>query len=102
MLVRRFQRWPSRIYSFFFGSPLMRSILGPDYLADFMESYLGDMCQTSAQHTLNYLRLFQELNAHSVYHLLPHIEQPTLVVSGLLDVLTPAYQSTSYHFRRLF
>lgn len=38
----------------------------------------------------NYLRLFQELDAHSVYHLLPDIQQPTFVVSGRLDYLTPA------------
>lgn len=41
----------------------------------------------------NYLRLFQELDAHSTYHLLRHIEAPALVISGLLDILTPAYQS---------
>ncbi len=41
----------------------------------------------------NYLRLFQELDAHSAYHLLPDIHAPALVVSGLLDPLTPAYQS---------
>jgi pimeloyl-ACP methyl ester carboxylesterase len=41
----------------------------------------------------NYLRLFQELDAHSVYHLLPEIAAPTLVVSGALDFFTPAYQS---------
>lgn len=41
----------------------------------------------------NYLRLFQELDAHSVYHLLPEITAPTLVVSGALDFFTPAYQS---------
>ena len=41
----------------------------------------------------NFLRLFQELDAHSAYHLLPEITAPALVVSGLLDVLTPAYQS---------
>lgn len=41
----------------------------------------------------NYLRLFQELDAHSVFHLLPEIHAPTLVVSGALDFLTPAYQS---------
>ncbi len=39
------------------------------------------------------LRLFQELDAHSAYHLLPEISAPTLVVSGALDFLTPAYQS---------
>ena len=41
----------------------------------------------------NYLRLFQELDAHSTYHLLREIEAPALVISGLLDALTPAYQS---------
>ena len=41
----------------------------------------------------NYMRLFQELDAHSVYHLLPEIHAPTLVVSGHLDMLTPSRQS---------
>lgn len=41
----------------------------------------------------NYLRLFQELDAHSVYHLLRNINHETLIISGLLDILTPAYQS---------
>jgi pimeloyl-ACP methyl ester carboxylesterase len=41
----------------------------------------------------NYLRLFQELDAHSAYHLLPDIQAPALVVSGALDPLTPASQS---------
>jgi pimeloyl-ACP methyl ester carboxylesterase len=41
----------------------------------------------------NYLRLFQELDAHSAYHQLPHIEAPALVVSGRFDILTPPYQS---------
>ena len=41
----------------------------------------------------NYLRLFQELDAHSVYHLLREIDHPALIISGLLDYLTPAYQS---------
>lgn len=41
----------------------------------------------------NYMRLFQELDAHSVYHLLPYIQTPALVISGKFDVLTPAFQS---------
>lgn len=41
----------------------------------------------------NYLRLFQELDAHSMYHLLPEITAPALVISGALDLLTPARQS---------
>ena len=38
-------------------------------------------------------RSFQELDAHSVYHLLPTITQPVLIVSGFFDVLTPPMQS---------
>jgi 3-oxoadipate enol-lactonase len=41
----------------------------------------------------NYLRLFQELDAHSTYHLLREIEAPALIIAGMLDVLTPPYQS---------
>jgi len=41
----------------------------------------------------NFLRLFQELDAHSVYHVLPEIAAPALVVSGALDPLTPQRQS---------
>ena len=40
-----------------------------------------------------YLSLFQELDAHSVLHLLRTIEHPTLIIAGALDLLTPAYQS---------
>ena len=40
-----------------------------------------------------FLRLFQELDAHSVYHHLRDIPHETLLVSGALDPLTPAYQS---------
>lgn len=48
---------------------------------------------------VNYVRLFQELDAHSVYHVLREIDAPSLVVSGALDVLTPAYQSWRIHRR---
>ncbi len=41
----------------------------------------------------NYMRLFQELDAHSMYHLLPEIRTPALIVSGALDPLTPPFQS---------
>lgn len=59
-------------------------------LEDMLVQYLSDLFSTDFG---NYLRLFQELDAHSVYHLLRWIEQPTLIVSGRLDILTPAYQS---------
>ena len=43
----------------------------------------------------NYLRLFQQLDAHSVYHLLGEIHVPTTIISGALDYLTPARQSAA-------
>ncbi len=55
-------------------------------LRQYMDDVLGESFE-------NYLRLFQELDAHSVYHLLPEIDAPTLVISGALDPLTPARQS---------
>jgi len=54
------------------------------------KQYIHDIFSTDFR---NYLRLFQELDAHSVYHLLPYIYAPTLILAGLLDLLTPALQS---------
>lgn len=57
-----------------------------------------------------FLRLFQELDAHSVYHHLRDIPHETLLIAGELDPMTPAYQTremrrkmpnTSYHNFRL-
>jgi pimeloyl-ACP methyl ester carboxylesterase len=59
-------------------------------LRPLLQRYYADVLGPSFP---NFLRLFQELDAHSVYHLLPEVEAPTLVVSGALDFLTPAYQS---------
>lgn len=61
-------------------------------LRPFLRRYYDDVL--GGESFANYLRLFQELDAHSVYHLLPTIETPALVISGSLDALTPAYQST--------
>jgi len=55
-----------------------------------LERYADDVLGPSFE---NYLRLFQELDAHSTYHLLPDVEAPALIVSGLFDFLTPARQS---------
>ncbi|MFW5921202.1 MAG: alpha/beta fold hydrolase [Polyangiales bacterium] len=55
-----------------------------------LRRYLDDVLGESFE---NYMRLFQELDAHSVYHLLPDIEAPALVVSGALDILAPSRQS---------
>jgi pimeloyl-ACP methyl ester carboxylesterase len=59
-------------------------------LTPMMSRYMDDVLGPSFP---NYLRLFQELDAHSTYHLLRFIEAPALVICGLLDTLTPAYQS---------
>jgi 3-oxoadipate enol-lactonase len=42
---------------------------------------------------LNYLHLFQELDAHSALPHLRYIDAPALVISGAFDWLTPSYQS---------
>jgi pimeloyl-ACP methyl ester carboxylesterase len=63
---------------------------GNPKIEDVLRQYASDIFGPSFR---NYLRLFQELDAHSVYHHLREIEQPALVVYGDLDPLTPAYQS---------
>lgn len=65
-------------------------VWGNPRLVDMYRQYLEDVFGESFE---NYLRLFQALDAHSVYHLLPEVRQPTLVISGLLDWLTPARMS---------
>ncbi len=59
-------------------------------LTPLLGRYLDDVLGPSFT---NYLRLFQELDAHSTYHLLRHIQAPALIIAGMLDVLTPPYQS---------
>lgn len=55
--------------------------------------YVHNIFEQGQVHTLNYLRTFIELHAHSIFHALRSIEQPTLIISGFLDYLTPAYNS---------
>merc|ERR1719296_249018 len=50
-------------------SKLMMECSGPSYLSDFLESYMGNL-YTSPESFEAWLRMFQELDAHSVYHLL--------------------------------
>jgi pimeloyl-ACP methyl ester carboxylesterase len=71
---------------------MMRITAGPraSELTPLLSRYMEDVLGPSFP---NYLRLFQELDAHSTYHLLRHIQAPALVIAGMLDVLTPAYQS---------
>jgi pimeloyl-ACP methyl ester carboxylesterase len=55
-----------------------------------LRRYMDDVLGESFD---NFMRLFQELDAHSVYHVLPEIEAPALVISGALDLMAPARQS---------
>jgi pimeloyl-ACP methyl ester carboxylesterase len=45
------------------------------------------------------MRLFLELDAHSVFHLLPDLDMPAFIVSGAFDLLTPARQSFDMQWR---
>lgn len=82
--VARVMQWPTAGFmSLIAGRNAFRM---KPLLARYFDDVLG-------KSFVNYLRLFQELDAHSVYHLLREIRQPALVVSGLFDALTPAYQS---------
>lgn len=55
--------------------------------------WLTDIFNVSKSHTHSFIVQFQELAAHSVYHHLPDMLQPTLIITGMLDPLAPAYQS---------
>jgi 3-oxoadipate enol-lactonase len=65
-------------------------------LRPLIRQYYDDVVGESYE---NFLRLFQELDAHSVYHLLRDIETPSLVIAGALDILAPAYQSREISHR---
>eukprot|EP00759_Apiculatamorpha_spiralis_P015582 PhF_6_TR22254/c0_g1_i1/m.31441 len=79
-------------YASVFGSKMLQELEGPDYLVRFLENYIGNLV-SEKRTCVTFLRLFQELDAHSIYHVLPDIKTRTLVISGLWDVLTPMYCS---------
>lgn len=66
------------------------ALRGNPGIKDVLDIYLNDVLGESFP---NYLRLFQELDAHYSYHHLKSIPHETLIIYGLLDFLTPAYQS---------
>lgn len=85
-------QWVVPLYARLLGSPLLRESLGETYFLDFLDNYMGQLC-ASPENLHSYLRMFQELDAYSVYHLLPSITQPVLLISGYFDPLTPPMQS---------
>jgi len=79
-----------RLNSTYFGSPVMKELWGDDYINIFMDMYYHHIGKTERD-SENYLRLFQELNAHDSSHLLHTIQHPTLLISGMQDFCTPSY-----------
>lgn len=63
----------------------------------FLCFYLIDILNNSRNHTDSYFRALQFLDAHSSEHLLHEITTPTLIITGMLDYLTPAYLSFEMH-----
>jgi len=82
----------SPIFCACFGSPLLRHVLGPNYLYNFWHSYVSNITDTRGNLPL-FLYSFLEINAHSCFHLLDKIDQPALIISGMLDPLLPALVS---------
>mmetsp|Transcript_118739 Transcript_118739/g.369944 ORF Transcript_118739/g.369944 Transcript_118739/m.369944 type:complete len:460 (+) Transcript_118739:108-1487(+) len=81
-----------RLYVWLLGSRLLKhsQFFGKRYMEKTLVDLLNHLCDD--EKTMEtYLWLFQELNAHSVYHLLGSVHQQTLLISGLFDVLLPPY-----------
>lgn len=81
-----------RLYVWLLGSRLLKEqrVFGDRYVEMTFLDLLNHLCQDEKT-MATYLWLFQELNAHSVYHLLGFVKQEALLISGLFDVLLPAY-----------
>lgn len=92
-LMMPFMEKTLNAYTRMFGSKMMKKIEGDNYFGDFMKSYIGSIC-SSQSNLESWLQLFQEIDAHSVYHLLHTITHPMLLISGYLDFTTPPMQST--------
>eukprot|EP00388_Colpodella_angusta_P002992 GDKJ01010653.1.p1 GENE.GDKJ01010653.1~~GDKJ01010653.1.p1 ORF type:complete len:1622 (-),score=388.44 GDKJ01010653.1:831-5696(-) len=87
-------RMITRVYAILYGNALLEwaPLL---YFADAF-SYQG---VANSRHTHFTLQMFQELDAHSAFHLLPEIKTRTLIIGGFLDALTPIYHSFTMHAR---
>jgi len=61
------------------------------------QSYVEEYLCNGAEHLRNYLDFTVELDKHSVYDKLHTIKNKTLILTGFLDFLTPAYVSYEIH-----
>ena len=68
----------------------MKHVQGEDFFLEWFQMYIGGLAQDDKS-AASYCRLFQELHAHSTYHLLNMIENNVLLISGGIDYLTPPY-----------
>jgi len=78
------------VISYFFGSKELQKVMGKDYMLSVWNSYLGGVCSNSKSMKA-FLRGFQVLDAHSTGHLMYQLGHPTLLIAGIWDVFTPAY-----------
>lgn len=62
---------------------------GTDFLKNFCNNFFGAMF-TGRKKFIRYFTCYGELDAHNGYDALAKIKVPTLIISGLFDVVTPA------------
>lgn len=79
-----------RMLTVLFGSKALQKLYGKEYMLRAWQQYLGGICSNSKSMKA-FLRGFQDLDAHSTGHLLHQISHPTLLIAGIWDGLTPAY-----------
>ncbi|GMH54716.1 hypothetical protein TL16_g01730 [Triparma laevis f. inornata] len=60
-------------------------------------NYFLDFFNYGIEHSVNYMKYPHMLDCHSSFHLLHTITQKTLIITGMLDMLTPAYHSYEMH-----
>eukprot|EP00439_Symbiodinium_sp_Y106_P030759 s376_g3.t1 len=79
-----------RLLTLLFGSRALAEFYGKDYMHQVWDHYLGGIC-SNTKSMKAFLRGFQVLDAHSTGHLLHELGHPTLLIAGIWDFLTPAY-----------
>jgi len=72
------------------GRKTMVDLYGKDYVHEIIKTYF-DSLAASDKTAKNWVQCFQELDAHSVKHLLHKIDTPTLLLSSQFDYLLPQY-----------
>eukprot|EP00124_Ichthyophonus_hoferi_P000508 Ihof_evm6s19 gene=Ihof_evmTU6s19 len=72
-----------QVYAAVYGQP------GMEYVIDL---YVYALFAKGSTHFTNYLRICQQLDNQSVYASLPEIRTPTLLISAMMDFMTPCWQ----------